>query len=118
MGAGRTAQSSHSRLFGFCTVDYWAEHCYMIYSIDRSIDLVGSYESSGCKDRTPYTELYYKEAVKNQSPVQFIFIPNQKQLTTAKAMASDGEQFVGKFNLVSQENLDEYLKAIGNILID
>lgn len=28
-------------------------------------------------------------------------------------MASDGEQFVGKFNLVSQENLDEYLKAIG-----
>ena len=29
-------------------------------------------------------------------------------------MASDGEQFVGKFNLVSQENLDEYLKAIGN----
>lgn len=28
-------------------------------------------------------------------------------------MASDGEQFVGKFNLVSQENFDEYLKAIG-----
>jgi len=52
--------------------------------------------------------------------VQFIFIPNQKQRTAAKAktMASDGEQFIGKFNLVSQENLDEYLKAIGNIILD